>query len=130
MTQICGWGGLGEDNDVTYTLEKGQQSVNSWESNLLAVGGELRPDKCLYTVHRMYPTKNGDLENIKEKLVEASENVDEDQEELDNLWEDMAEDKFDDLDPVNVPFTVPLSCRNMAASKRLANNKSVKNIGL
>ena len=47
------WEGLGEKDDVASTLEKGQRSVNSWGNNLLAVGGELRPDKCSYTVHRM-----------------------------------------------------------------------------
>ena len=51
------WEGLGEDNDVAFTLEKGQQGVNSWRSNLLAMKGELRPDKCSYTVHRIKPTK-------------------------------------------------------------------------
>ena len=61
------WEGLEEKDDVTSTLEKGQRSVNSWGSNLLTVGGELRPDKCLYTVHRMQPTKHGDWEYIKEK---------------------------------------------------------------
>ena len=50
------WEGLGEDNGVTPTLEKGQRSVNSWGSNLLVVEGELRPDKCSYMVHRMQPT--------------------------------------------------------------------------
>ena len=47
------WEGLGEDNDVASTLEKGQQGVNSWRRNLIAVGEELRPDKCSYIVHRM-----------------------------------------------------------------------------
>ena len=88
------WEDLGKNDDVTSTLEKGQRSVNSWGSNLLAVGGELRPDKCLYTVHRMQPTKSGDWEYIKDKLVKSPEKADEDQEELDNLWEDMDEDEL------------------------------------
>ena len=42
------WAGLGEDNDVNLTMAKEQESINSWGNNLLAVGGELHPDKCSY----------------------------------------------------------------------------------
>ena len=124
------WEGLGEDNDVTFTLEKGQQGVNIWGSNLLAVGGELRPAKCLYTVHRMKPTENGDWEYIKEKLVKVLEKAEEDQEELDELWKDMDEDELNKLDAVDAPFTVPLIDGDVAAIKRLANDESVTNLGL
>ena len=71
-------------------------------------GGELRPDKCSYTVHRMKPSKNGDWEYIKEKLATAAKKTYEDQEELDDLWEDMDEDELDDMDTVDAPFTFPL----------------------
>ena len=49
------------------------------------MGGELRPDKCSYTVHRMKPTNNGDWEYVKEKSATATKAADEDQEELDDL---------------------------------------------
>ena len=42
----------------------------------------------------------------------------------------MNEDELDDLDPVDTPFTVPLIGGNAAAIKRLANDKSVENLGL
>ena len=48
--------GLDKDVNVASPLEKGQQGVHIWGRNLYAVGGELRPDKCSYTVHRMKPT--------------------------------------------------------------------------
>ena len=78
----------------------------------------------------MKPTNNGNWEYIKEELAEATKKVDEDQEELDNLWEDMDEDELDDLDTANAPFTVPLIGGNAAAIKRLANDESVTNLGL
>ena len=92
--------------------------------------GELRLDKCSYTVHRMKPTKNGDWEYIKEKLATATKKADEDQEELDDLWEDMDEDKLDELDAKNAPFTVPLVGGDVATIKRLTNDESVTNLGL
>jgi len=59
------WEGLGEDDDPATTLDKGQASVNCWGNNLLAVGGELRPDKCSYTVHHMRPKKDGEWEYVE-----------------------------------------------------------------
>ena len=56
------WEGLGEDNDINTVMEKGQRSINTWGNNLLAVGGELRPKKCSYTIHEMRPTKTGEWE--------------------------------------------------------------------
>ena len=53
------WEGVVKEDDVLSTLEKSQQSVNSWGRNLLAFGGELRPDKFSYTVHRVKPKDNG-----------------------------------------------------------------------
>ena len=50
------WEGLCKDDDITSILEKVHQGVNSWERNLLAVGGELRLKTCSYIVHRMKPT--------------------------------------------------------------------------
>ena len=79
------WEGLGKDDDVASTLEKGQQGVNSWGRNLLAVGGELRLDKCSYTVHTMKSTGNVDWEYAKEKPATATKDASEDQEELDDL---------------------------------------------
>ena len=116
--------------NVVSTLEKGQLSVNGWGNNLLAVGGELRPDKCSYTVHRMQPTKSGEWEYIKDKLVKRTEKSDEDQEELDDLWEDMDDNELDDLDVADAPFTVPLIGGDAATIKRLANDESVTNLGL
>ena len=88
------WEGLGEEDTAASTLEKGQQGVNRYGRNMLAVGGELRPGRCSYTVHRMKPTKNGDWEYVKEKSATATTAAGKDQEELDDLWEDMYEDEF------------------------------------
>ena len=57
---------MGEDDDVDSTLAKGQEAINSWGNNLLAVGGELRPDKCSYTVHEMRPTGDGEWRYVQE----------------------------------------------------------------
>ena len=73
--------------------------------------------------------QNGDWESIKEKLAAATKKVDEDQEYLDDLWEDMGEDKLDDLDVADAPFTVPLIGGDAAAIKQLANDESVTNLG-
>ena len=121
---------MGEDNDVVSTLEKGQRGVTSWGSNLMVVGGELRPDTCSYTVHRMKPAKNGEWENIEEKLATPTKKADEDKEELDDLWEDMDEDELNNLDTVDAPFTVPLIDGDAAAINRLATDKCVENLGL
>ena len=42
----------------------------------------------------------------------------------------MNEDELDDLDPGNIPFTVPLIGGDAAAIKRLANDELVENLGL
>ena len=81
-------------------------------------------------MHRTKPIKNGDWEYVKEKSVTATKDGDEDQEELDNIWEDMDKDELDDLDPVEAPLTVPLIDGNAAAIKQLSNNESVENLGL
>ena len=41
----------------------------------------------------------------------------------------MDEDKLDDLDLVDAPFTVPLIGGNAAEIKRLANDEFVENLG-
>ena len=79
------WESLGKDDDIDTVTEKGQGSINSWGSNLLAVGGELRPDKCSYTVHEMKPTKDGGW-----KYVKATPNKPASKEETDT-------DKLDDI---------------------------------
>ena len=88
------WKGLGEDDDIDTVMEKGQASINSWGSNLLTVGGEMRPDKCSCMVHEMKPTKDGGWEYVKAtpNKPESKEAMDTD--ELDNLWEDMDADKL------------------------------------
>ena len=83
------WKSLGEDNDIDMVMEKGQRSINSWGNNLLAVGGELRPDKCSYTIHEMKPTKNGKREYLKATLDKLETKGATDIDELDDLWEDM-----------------------------------------
>ena len=94
------WAGLGEDNDLESTISKGQDSINCWGNNLLAVGGELKPEKCYYTVHTMKPGKDGEWEYVSEtrKKEEAPPVVTE-MDELDDLWEDMDEEELEDLPP-------------------------------
>ena len=65
----------------------------------------------------MQLTKHGDWEYIKKKLVKASEKVDEDQEELGDLWKDMGEGELDKLDATDAPFTVSLIGGNAATIK-------------
>ena len=74
--------------------------------------------------------KNGDWEYIKDKLVKAPEKADEDQAELDTLWEGMDGDDLDELDAADAPFTVPLIGRVVATLKRLENAEFVTNLGL
>ena len=59
--------------------------MNSWGRNLLAVGGDVRPDKCSYTVHRIKPTKDREWEYVREKLAKVTKAVSVKEEELDNL---------------------------------------------
>ena len=77
----------------------------------------------------MKPTNTATWSTSKRKLATATKKANEDQEELDDLLEDMAEDKLDDLDVADTPFMVPLIGGNTAAIKRLANNESVTNLG-
>ena len=104
--------------------------MNSWDRNLLEVRGVLRLDKCSYTVHRVNPTKDGEWEYVQEKLAKVIKVASVKEEELDNLWEDIDENELDDMDPIDTLFPVPLTNRDAAAIKRLANNKSVENLGL
>ena len=60
------WEGLGKEDAVIYTLEKGQRSVNSWGSNLLAAEGRrAKTDKCSYTVHRIKMLDTGEYEYVQ-----------------------------------------------------------------
>ena len=52
------WKGLGEEDDVIPTPQKGQRSMNSRDSNILVVGRKLRTNTCFYTVHTMKPKDN------------------------------------------------------------------------
>ena len=56
-----------------------------WGSNLLAAGGELRPDKCSYTVHEMKPTKNDEWEYVKATPEKLATKEATDTDELDDL---------------------------------------------
>ena len=78
----------------------------------------------------MQPTKSGEWEYIKDKLVKHTEELDEDQHELDNLWEDMDDNELDTLDVADTPFTVPLIGGDATTIKRLADDESVTNLGL
>ena len=42
-----------------------------WGNNLLAVGGELCPDKCSYTVYEMWPTGDGEWRYVQEEVNKA-----------------------------------------------------------
>ena len=64
--------GLGEDNDIISTLEKGQQSTISCVDNILAVGGELRPEKSSYTVYRIKSIDDREWEYVQEKVTRAA----------------------------------------------------------
>ena len=78
----------------------------------------------------MQSTDNGECEYVQDKMTKAANTASVNKEELDNLWEDMDKGDLDDTDPVVTPFTVPLTNRDAAAIKRLANNKSVENLRL
>ena len=92
------WEGLGEDDDIDTVMEKGQRSINTWGNNLLAVGGELRPEKCSYTIHEMRPTKTGEWEYAKTTPVKQ-EPVGATTDDLDDLWEDMDVKESEELEP-------------------------------
>ena len=79
------WEGLLEGDDKTEVLLSGQNSVNSWGNNLLAVGGELRPEKCSYTIHSMRLTKSGKWEYVQEKSPRPRKGDAPEESELDDL---------------------------------------------
>ena len=82
------WAGLREDNDAISTLAKGHDSIKSWGNNLLAVGGELGPDKCMYTLHEMRPTGDGEWEYVQERVLkEAWTTAPANGADVDGLWE-------------------------------------------
>ena len=123
------WDGLSEDDDVASTLAKGQESINSWGNNLLAVGGELRPDKCMYTLHEMRPAGGGEWEYVQEKVVKgASAAPPTNDAEVDSLWEVNADPE--DHEQTVATITVPLIGGDAAAIKRLTAQESEKNLGL
>ena len=111
------WEGLGENDDIGSVMKKGQNSINTWGSNLLAIGGELKPVKCSYTVHLMRPTKNGEWEYVKGEPEERMSDTSTPTEDLDKLWEDMDEDELDDLDPPGTGLTVPQAGGDAATIK-------------
>ena len=52
------WERQRENDNKTSMIEKIQKGDTIWESNFLAVEGEMRPDNCSYTAHRMHQTKD------------------------------------------------------------------------
>ena len=79
----------------------------------------------------MKPTDNGEWEYVQEKKTKTAKiTSNNNKTELNDLWEDMDEVELDDMDPVVTPFTVPLINSDAATDKRLANDKSKKNLGL
>ena len=124
------WESLGEDDDIDTVMEKGQGSVNSWDSNLLTVGGELRPDKCSYTIHKMKPTKNGEWECAKatpdKPAAKGANNVD----KLNDLWKDMDADKLEELEPPRPQLKIPLANGNTAVIRKLSNDDAEENLGM
>ena len=123
------WAGLGEDDDAASTLAKGQDSITSWGNNLLAVGGELRPDKCMYTLHEMRPTGDGEWEYVQERTTnETQASASENDAVADGLWE--ANATPDDQEQTEATITVPLINGDAAAIKRLTAQESEKNLGL
>ena len=123
------WEGLGENDDLETVMEKGQSSINSWGSNLMAVGGELQPIKCSYTVHQMKPTKDGEWEYVKEKPVTWTNNIANPTEDLDDLWEDLDEDELDDLDSPGPGLTIPQADGDAATIKKTDNRQRRRILG-
>ena len=124
------WEGLGEDDGINTVAEKGQSSINSRGSNLLAVGGELRPDKCSYTVHEMKPTKDGRWECVKEAPNKPASKEARHIGKLDGLWEDMDVNELDKLEPPGPEVTMPLTNGDATAIKKLSTNNSEGNLGV
>ena len=52
--------GLEENDDTFLTLHKGQHAVSQWGNSLIAVRGEFKQSKYVYTVHNMVPSEIGD----------------------------------------------------------------------
>ena len=122
------WAGLGEDDDVDSTMAKGQDAINSWGNNLLAVGGELRPDKCSYTVHEMRPTGDGDWKYVQEVVHDASPTeVQAGHSGVDELWE--VDAGIEDQEAAARKITVPLIGGDAAAIKKLTAQESEKKFG-
>ena len=122
------WAGLGEDDDIVSTMAKGQEGINSWGNNLLAVGGELRPDKCSYTVHEMRLTGDGEWRYVQEvvnKTPPAEFKAGNDG--VDELWEINAE--VEDQEMSVAKITVPLIGSDAVAIKKLTAQESEKTLG-
>lgn len=124
------WEGLDEEDDEQTVMEKGQRSINGWGNNLLAVGGELRPDKCSYTVHKMRPTKDGERKYVQEKTVAPPSDETVTIAELEDLWEDMDDDELDDLEPPAPGLMISLVNGEAAAIKKLSNSDAEENLGM
>ena len=103
------WQRLDKENGVISKLAKGQQSLNSWDRNLLVVGGEVRPDKCSYIVHRIKPTTDGNREYVQEKTTKMVNTASVTEEELEDLLVGMDDGDLDNMDPAITPFTTPLT---------------------
>ena len=104
--------------------------TNSWDSNLLAVGGELRPDKCSYTVHELKPTKDGGWEYVKEAPNKLASKEVTYINKLDDLREGMNANELDELEPSGPELTIPLANGDATAIKKLSNNDKEENLGM
>ena len=93
------------------------------------MGGELRPDKCSYTVHEMRPTGDGDWKYVQEVVHDASPTeVQAGHSGVDELWE--VDTGIEDQEAAARKITVPLIGGDAAAIKKLTAQESEKNLGL
>ena len=108
------WAGMEEQDDAISAAHKAQEGVNCWGKSLVAVGGDLNPDKCSYTISDYQPDGKGGW-----KYADQPKN------KYDVEETEMLDSKLED-----VTITVPTNSSDAEAIKRLKSSEAVENLGL
>ena len=91
------------------------------------MGGELRPDKCMYTLHEMRPTGDGEWEYVQERIINKTQAMASETDTVtDGLWE--ANAAPEDHEQTEATITVPLIKGDAAVIKRLTAQESERSM--
>ena len=105
--------GLAPDDDRESVLAKGQEAINTYGGSLISTGGNLKPEKCNYTIHDVVPNAKGEWVYNDVGVV------------------DHGDDELDDMPPFedDERITVPQANGDAAAIKKLRSDECVKYLG-